>query len=328
MSMLVYFILAALILDLLLGDPRSWPHPVVIMGRVISEGERLIRLCFSTSHGLRWGGGLLVLTVVGGTYLAIQGLLAGLDWVHPYLRDGAEIWLIYTSLAVKSLHEHTDAVAKPLVAGDLPKAREQVGLMVGRDTEQLNEGEITRAVVETVAENTMDGIVAPLFYAFLGGAPLALAYKAVNTLDSMIGYMEEPYRDLGMVAAKLDDGANYIPARITGLLLLSIAIFTPGGIKETWRIMKRDRRNHPSPNGGIIEAGVAGALGVQLGGLNYYFGQPSYRPIMGPSPGRPLEVKHIRDVIAIMYGITLGALFLGATIRWVFPKILGLTPML
>ncbi len=311
--MLTSLILAAIVLDLLLGDPRSWPHPVVIIGRGISFGEKLIRQWFNDSKGLRWGGALLVLGIVGGTYILVWGIISLANAIHPYLGMGVQIWLLYTSFALKGLHQHALAVAKPLEAKDLPKARSKVALIVGRDTEQLDEGEITRAVVETVAENTVDGLVAPLFYAFIGGAPLALAYKAVNTLDSMIGYREEHYLDLGRVAAKLDDAANYLPARLAGFLLLIIAPFTPGGLSGTWNTMKKDSRAHPSPNGGIIEAGVAGALGVQLGGPNYYFGKASPRATMGRAL-QPLEVKHIYQIIKIMYAITSLTLAFGGII--------------
>lgn len=307
-------ILAALALDLLLGDPRSWPHPVIWIGWVIAWGERIICRHLKSPLGLQVGGGLLALAVVGGTYFLVFMLLLLLKSVHPGLAMVGETWLLYRALAVKGLYQHAVAVAEPLSRHDLATARARVALIVGRDTEHLDEKEVTRAVVETVAENTVDGIVAPLFYAFIGGAPLAWAYKAVNTLDSMVGYKEAHYRHLGLVAARLDDAANYFPARLSGLLLLLLAPLTPGGFKRVWQTMRRDARKHPSPNGGIMEAGVAGALGVQLGGLNYYFGQPSFRATMG-EPLQPLEVKHIYQALRIMYGITGLAVLLGALLR-------------
>lgn len=312
--MLTGMIVAALTLDLLLGDPRSWPHPVIWIGRVIAWGEKVICRYLQAPLGLHLGGGVLVAAVVGGTYGAVWLLLWLLNNLHPALAVAGEVWLLYRALAVKGLHEHAAAVAEPLSRQDLPTARARVGLIVGRDTENLDEKEVTRAVVETVAENTVDGIVAPLFYAFIGGAPLAWAYKAVNTLDSMIGYREGHYRYLGFVAAKLDDAANYVPARLSGLLLLLLSPLTPGGWKRVWETMRRDARKHPSPNGGIMEAGVAGALGVQLGGLNYYFGQPSFRALMG-EPRQPLQVQHIYQALRIMYGVTGLAVLLGALIR-------------
>lgn len=312
--MLTGMIAAALVLDLILGDPRSWPHPVIWIGRVIALGEKITCRYVSSPLGLRLGGGLLVMAVVGGTYFIVFSLLALLRHIHPVLGAAGEIWLLYRAFAVKGLHQHAAAVAEPLARQDLAAARAKVGLIVGRDTDNLDEKEVTRAVVETVAENTVDGIVAPLCYAFIGGAPLAWVYKAVNTLDSMVGYKEAHYRHLGLVAAKLDDAANYLPARLAGLLLLVMAPFTPGGLGRVWRTMKRDARKHPSPNGGIMEAGVAGALGVQLGGLNYYFGQPSFRATMG-DPLQPLQVKHIYQAVRIMYGITCLAVLLGAVLR-------------
>ena len=308
---LVYLIIAALVLDLLLGDPRNLPHPVVLIGKSIAWCETKIRYFCASPRSLQWGGVLLAVVIVGGTYLVVWGLLKVCYHIHPWVGIALEIWLLYTSLAVKSLHQHAAAVAVPLAQQDLVTARVKVGMIVGRDTDRLDEGEVTRAVVETVAENTIDGIISPLFYAFIGGAPLALAYKAVNTLDSMVGYKEARYRDVGMASAKFDDLVNYLPARLTGLLMLLIAPFTPGGLKRVWQTMKRDARKHPSPNGGIIEAGVAGALGVQLGGLNYYFGEPSERATMG-EPLQPLRMVHIHQTIAIMYGITLAATVLGA----------------
>ncbi|NLC37717.1 MAG: cobalamin biosynthesis protein CobD [Clostridia bacterium] len=309
-----YLIPAAVILDLLLGDPRGFPHPVVFMGKGISLGEQWVRKFFRHSRGLKAGGILLVIAVVGLTYLISWGLIRAAYQGNQYLGLLVETWLLYTALAIKDLRIHARQVALPLAAGDLPQAREKVALMVGRDTAQLDEAGVARAVVETVAENTVDGIVSPLFYAFLGGAPLALAYKAVNTLDSMVGYKDSRYRDLGWAAARLDDAANYLPARLTGLLLLLLAPFTPGGCRRTWTALWRDAGKHPSPNAGIPEAAVAGALGIKLGGLNFYGGKPSYRAEMGEAL-EPLSVKHIQQVLTLMYGVSFLACFLGVLLR-------------
>ena len=186
--------------------------------------------------------------------------------------------------------------------------------MVGRDTDRLNESEIVRGVVETVAENTVDGITAPLFYGFLGGPPLALAYKAINTLDSMMGYKDERYLNLGWAGARLDDLANYIPARITGLLYLLVAPFTPGGLANVWRTIRRYARRHPSPNSGIPEAAVAGALEIQLGGVNYYRGIASSEVTMGEKK-KDLEIKHIYQGLYIMLAVTGLMLGMGLVIR-------------
>jgi len=312
--MLHYLIPAAVLLDLLLGDPRGWPHPVILMGKGISLGERWVRRLFQNSLALKAGGILLVTTVVGLTYLVTWGLVRLAFQGHFYLGLLVETWLLYSALAIKDLHVHARQVAIPLTTGDLPGAREKVALIVGRDTGELDQAGVTRAVVETVAENTVDGIISPLFYAFIGGAPLALAYKAINTLDSMIGYKNCRYCDLGWAAARLDDVANYLPARLTGLLLVLVAPFTPGGIKRTWTVLRRDAGKHPSPNGGIPEAAVAGALGIRLGGLNFYDGEPSYRAEMGEAL-RPLEIKHIKQVLLIMYAVTFLACLLGIALR-------------
>ncbi|HHX50984.1 MAG TPA: cobalamin biosynthesis protein CobD [Clostridia bacterium] len=309
-----YLIPAAVLLDLLLGDPRGWPHPVILMGKGISLGERWVRRLFQNSLALKAGGILLVTTVVGLTYLVTWGLVRLAFQGHFYLGLLVETWLLYSALAIKDLHVHARQVAIPLTTGDLPGAREKVALIVGRDTGELDQAGVTRAVVETVAENTVDGIISPLFYAFIGGAPLALAYKAINTLDSMIGYKNCRYCDLGWAAARLDDVANYLPARLTGLLLVLVAPFTPGGIKRTWTVLRRDAGKHPSPNGGIPEAAVAGALGIRLGGLNFYDGEPSYRAEMGEAL-RPLEIKHIKQVLLIMYAVTFLACLLGIALR-------------
>ena len=313
MSILV---LAAVLVDIVLGDPRWLPHPVVYIGRVISGGEAWLRRHTGTPQGLKIGGIWLTLIVVVGTYLLFAGLLWVAYRIDPRFGWGLGVFFMSQTLAVNSLYKHAIAAAVPLARGDLPAARAALAMMVGRDTANLDESEIVRGVVETVAENTVDGITAPLFYGFLGGPPLAMAYKAINTLDSMIGYKDERYRDLGWAGARLDDVANYIPARLTGLLYLMVAPFTPGGLGNVWRIMRRDARRHLSPNSGIPEAAVAGALEVQLGGVNYYRGLASPRATMGDKQ-RILEIKHIYHALYIMLAISGLTLGLGMVIsRW------------
>lgn len=295
-------ILAAVALDILIGDPRWIPHPVVFMGKLITAGEKIIRKGTSSPRGLKLGGILMTATIVLGTYMFFAALLWLAFRIHTWVGWGLSIYFMSQSLAVHDLYKHATAAARPLTQGDLPQARQALGMIVGRDTGNLDEGEVVRGVVETVAENTVDGVTAPLFYGFLGGPPLALAYKAINTLDSMIGYKDERYTDLGWAGARLDDVANYIPARLTGLIYLLLAPFTPGGIKNVWRIMHRDAGRHPSPNSGIPEAAVAGALQVQLGGLNYYRGIASRRATMGDQQ-RPLEIKHIYQSLCLMLAV-------------------------
>jgi len=308
-------ILAAFGLDLLLGDPRWLPHPVVLIGRVIARGEEFLRRSCHSPAVLLGGGLFLVLLVVGGTFKLAQLLLALLYGLDFYLGALGEIFLLYTCFAAKGLREHALAVARPLKEGDLAAARRKIALIVGRDTQHLDAAGITRAAVESVAENTVDGVISPLFYAFLGGAPLALAFKAVSTMDSMIGYRDEHYLYLGRAAAKLDDLANYLPARLTGLIFLLLAPFTPGGVRGVWRTIRRDAPKHPSPNGGIPEAAVAGALKIKLGGLNYYFGQPAYRAEMGDGEV-PLNVKHIEETVRLMYAAAVFTLVAGTVAWW------------
>ncbi|MBI2877406.1 MAG: cobalamin biosynthesis protein CobD [Candidatus Tectomicrobia bacterium] len=300
-------ILAAYILDLLLGDPHWFPHPVRGIGWAIRQLEALLR----ASRLNEWlAGCLLTITVVGGAYLLTWGLLQGARTLHPGLGFVLSTLLIYTSLAARSLYRESMRVARLLKRGALEEGRRQVGGLVGRDTQNLDEREITRATVETVAENLVDGVISPLFYAFLGGAPLALAYKAVSTLDSMVGYKSPRYLRFGWASARLDDLANYLPARITALLLPLAALLCRQDMWGCWAAIRRDGRKNPSPNSGLPEAGVAGALGIQLGGMNYYGGVPSPKPLIGMAR-KPLEVKDIREANRLMMETAFLALLLG-----------------
>ena len=215
-----------------------------------------------------------------------------------------EIWLISTTIAVKGLESAGKEIYGYLKNGDIQGARKALSMVVGRDTDRLDEKEVSRGAVETVAENIVDAIISPLFYAALGGAPLAMAYRAANTLDSMVGYKNEKYRHLGWASARFDDIANFIPARLTALLLVAVTwVFRLNG-KGAIKAILQDAKKHPSPNSGFTEAGVAGALGIQLGGLNYYQGIPSHRATMG-IPVRPLTATDILTTNKIMNGVTL-----------------------
>ncbi|MBI1987793.1 MAG: cobalamin biosynthesis protein CobD [Nitrospinae bacterium] len=305
-------ILLAYLLDLLLGDPRWLPHPVRGIGWAIRQLEALLR---ASRLNERLAGVLLTVTVVGGAYVLTWGLLRWAEVVHPALGFALSTLLIYTSLAAKSLCQESMRVARLLENGALEEGRRQVGGLVGRDTQALDEREVTRATIETVAENLVDGVISPLFYAFLGGAPLALAYKAVNTLDSMVGYKNPRYLRLGWASARLDDLANYLPARLAAGLLPLAALLCRQDMRGCWAAIRRDGRKNPSPNSGLSEAGVAGALGIQLGGVNYYGGAPSPKPLIGPRR-KPLEVGDIGKANRLMLatsllGLLLGELFLG-----------------
>jgi len=290
-------VLAAVILDLVLGDPRALPHPVVAIGRMISFLESPLRRLFKNARPA--GVALLVITV-GVTYAGAALLIHAAYALSPVAGFVAGLYLAWVSLAARSLQIESGKVAKALLQGDLPGARLALSYIVGRETAQLDEPEIVRGAVETVAENTGDGVIAPLFYLMLGGPPLAIAYKAVNTLDSMVGYRNERYLEFGWASARFDDLANYLPARLTGLLMVlaaPICALSGGG---AWRIMRRDCRNHASPNSGFPEAAAAGALGVQLGGANRYFGRVVEKPAIGDAAA-PLSLAAYHGVVRLMY---------------------------
>lgn len=286
-------------LDLIIGDPYSFPHPVRYIGKLISIVEKKIRKITSSDKGLKIAGFFLWFIVVGATF-GITTLVLQLFKFNKVAYFIVNTILIYTTLATKCLKDESVKIYKVLKTGDLEKSRIQLSYIVGRDTTNLNEKEIVRATVETVAENTVDGIIAPLFYGFIGGAPLAMAYKAVNTLDSTVGYKNDKYYYLGFASAKIDDIANYIPARL-GVVLLSLgSLFAGFNFKNALKIGIRDRKNHKSPNCAFSEGAVAGALGIQLGGTNVYFGKEVYKPTIGDKT-REIEIEDIVRTNKIMY---------------------------
>lgn len=304
-------IVLAFVLDLLIGDPRVLPHPVVMIGGAITWLEGWLRRFGRKPWQERLAGVVLTGLVVSGTYWLAFTLLCLANQLHPWLGWGLSLWLLATTLATKSLAQAGLNIYQPLVAGDLERARKCLSWVVGRDTVDLPPEEIVRGAVETVAENTADGVIAPIFYACLGGAPLALAYKAVNTLDSMVGYRNERYRYFGWASARLDDLANLIPARLTAALLTIAAWICGQDGREAWRLTWRDARRHPSPNSGYPEAAVAGALGIRLGGWNSYGGVPSFRPYLG-DPRRPIVPSDILAAVSMMrvaawLGVAMGA---------------------
>lgn len=305
----------AWLLDVIIGDPQNWPHPVRWIGNLINAVQRGIRHCCHSDAALRIGGGVMWLAVVGLTWGVAWGVLTLGRMVHPWLGWAIEVWMIFTVLAGRSLANAARDVQRPLQAGDLDESREKLSWIVGRDTSQLQPEQINRAVVETVAENTVDGIIAPLFFLLLGGAPLAMAYKAVNTLDSMVGYRHEKYRAIGMVSARMDDVANAIPARLSWLLLSIAAWLCREGPSRALRVGWRDRYNHSSPNCAWAEATVAGALGVRLGGPNTYFGQRVEKPWIGDAL-RPIAVDDISRTIRLMWVSSTLALVLFIAARW------------
>jgi len=300
---------AAWLLDCWLGDPQHWPHPVRAIGYLINRLQRAVRAVCHSELALMLGGAAMWIIVVGSAWTLTWGMLTLAYRLHPAVGVVLEIGTIYTLLAGRCLGDAAREVEKPLRAGDLAASREKLSWIVGRDTRQLQPPQITRAVVETVAENTVDGVIAPLFFLLLGGAPLAMAYKAINTLDSMVGYKHLKYRAIGMVSARMDDVANFIPARLSWLLFALAAMFCGDDARSALRIGWRDRRNHSSPNCAWPEASVAGALGIRLGGPNDYFGERVEKPWIGEAR-REVSVEDIPAAIRLMHVASLLALVL------------------
>ena len=304
---------AALLCDRLIGDPRSRYHPVVLIGNCISRAEKVLRRPDQSRIRQNLAGALLVAIVLFLTYGVVWLLDAALVIIDPWVAWLGQAVVLSFAITPRSLAEAGHEIRQYLLVGDLAQARYKVGWIVGRDTAELDESEITRATVETVAENIVDGIISPLFYFAIGGAPLAFLYRAVNTLDSMLGYKNEKYLHFGMVAARVDDVFNYLPARLTGLMIVVCAFLMGRNAKGAAQMIVRDAAKHPSPNSGIAEAGVAGALGVRLGGVNYYGGVKSCRAYMGDAKA-VLSNVHIGQTITIMYAVTL--LWTAVIILW------------
>lgn len=308
------FLLGCL-LDAALGDPRMMPHPVRWMGRAAAALEGALRRPGQSPRAALAAGALLVLLVTGGAgaaaWLAVE--LAGR--AGPAARVAAEGLLLWSSVAARGLAEAGMAVYRPLARGDLEAARQALGLVVSRDTAALGEADLARGAVETVAENTVDAVLAPLFYFVLGGAPLALVYRAANTLDAMFGYRNERYLYFGRAAARLDDALNFLPARLGGLLLAAAAALLGLDAAGAGRAVRRYARLHPSPNSGVPEAAVAGALGIRLGGWNSYHGAPVFRAYLG-EPRRELAAGHIRQAVRLMLCAGVLAAAGGAAALW------------
>ncbi len=297
--------IVAFFIDAVLGDPRSNLHPVVLIGRLITSLERMLYHKTDSSVRQILSGGLLVVLVLVFTFLVVNGIMNIVRMCsNSYVIMAIEAFLLSFTISPKSLAAAGKEIHDYLVAKDLSQARFKVGWIVGRDTENLEEGEISRATVETIAENTVDGIIAPLFFYAIGGLELAFLYRGVNTLDSMVGYKNDRYLYFGRVAARTDDVLGYIPARITGILFVISALILGVDWKQSWKILRRDAKKHPSPNGGWAEASVAGALHIRLGGYNSYFGKVHFRAYMG-DPVEKLDNSHIMETIRLMYTATI-----------------------
>lgn len=307
--------LGGFVLDLLLGDPAWMPHPVVGMGRCVTFLEPRLRTVFPAApEGERAAGAVLAAALPLGTLALSLGLIWLCRLVHPALAFALETVWCWQALAVRGLAAESENVRRCLTGGTLEEARRAVGRIVGRDTGALTPQGVTRAAVETVAENFADGVAAPLFYMLLGGAPLALCCKAVNTMDSMVGYKNERYLHFGRAAARLDDAVNFLPARLAALLLILSAGLTGESLSGALKIWRRDRRRHASPNSAQTESAMAGALGIRLGGPASYFGQIHDKPAIG-DPRREVEPGDIRRANRMLYTASVLCLALLCTLR-------------
>jgi len=304
-------------IDLIIGDPSWFYHPVRLIGKFIDFTETFLRKIAKTAASQKVAGVVLAAVTVGGTYFLLYFLLKFIHQENIYIFHLINIFLVYTVLATKSLSDEALKIYNLLSQDEIEKARHRLSFIVGRDTADLSEEKITKAVVETVAENASDGIVAPLFYLFIGGVPLAMAYKAVNTLDSMVGYKNERYLHLGWASARLDDIANFIPARLTALLLALSALLS-GSYEEAKRAfvtMLKEGSHHESLNSGYPEAAMAGALGISLGGVNTYGGVEVAKPVLGAELN-PTAPFHILKAERLMRITSFLALLTGVLILW------------
>ena len=318
--------LAALIvgygLDLLLGDPSFLYHPIRVIGNLIALLEKWLRKVFpKTPKGELAGGVFLVILVCLAGYGVPALLLFAAFKIHPVIGFLLEVLWCWQIPATKCLKDESMKVYQKLKENDLPGARYAVSMIVGRDTENLSETGVTKAAVETIAENTSDGVIAPLLFLAIGGPALGFLYKSINTMDSMLGYKNDKYLYFGRCAAKLDDVANYVPARLSGWLMVAASAFVKMDVKNAAKIYRRDRRNHASPNSAQTEAAMAGALDVQLAGNAYYFGKLYEKPTIGDGI-RPVEVEDIRRSNRLLYATAiLGAvifLLIGSAVRYCF----------
>lgn len=304
----ILIMLLGYIMDLVFGDPYWFPHPVRFIGKLISKTEKFIRKYAKSEESLKYWGILMWLVPVVTTAL-VTGLIVKVASFNKYVEIFVSAFIIYTTLSTKCLKDEATKIYEVLETGDIKKSRVQLSYIVGRDTTNLSQSEIIRATVETVAENTVDGTISPMFYGFLFGPVGAMTYKAINTLDSMVGYKNDKYLNLGCVSAKLDDVANFIPARLTAIFMPLGAFLCGMNGANSFKIAIRDRKNHKSPNCAFAEGAAAGAIGVQLGGTNIYFGQEVYKPTIGDKK-RELENYDIVRMNKLMYATTANALLI------------------
>ncbi|SFI51389.1 adenosylcobinamide-phosphate synthase [Paenibacillus sp. UNC496MF] len=313
---------AAIAIDWAAGDPKWLTHPVILIGRLIARLERKLRPegVELSAAALRKRGMALTAVTVLAAAAATWAICFAAARIHPWLGYAASAWLVSTTMAVKGLKDAAMLVFRPLAAGKLDEARTYAGYIVSRDTSAMEAKDAARAAVETVAENTVDAFLSPLLFALLGAAPLAMLYRAANTLDSMVGYKNERYAHFGWASARFDDALNYIPARLCGGLMAAAAWATPGlSAARAIRAVRQFARLHPSPNSGIPESAAAGALGIELGGRNVYFGRVSERARMG-WPLRPIEPADIVRTIRLLYMVSLFC-FAGVLAAWLLLRL-------
>ena len=306
-------IILGFILDFIFGDPRWLPHPICFIGKLISVTEKAVRrFCGEKPEGLLMGGFVLVVIVLTVTFAVPYFILTLAEMYSPVLAFAVETFMFYQIFAMRSLKEASLQVYDALKSGDLQEARKKLSWIVGRDTAELTDEEVAKAAVETVAENTSDGVIAPLIYMAIGGGVLGCVYKAINTMDSMVGYKNDRYINFGRFAAKLDDIANYIPSRISAYLMIFASKIMGCNSRNAYRIFKRDSRNHASPNSAQTESVVAGALEIQLAGDAYYFGKLYKKPFIGDGI-KPIKYDNIADSIKLMYmtSVISAVLFVG-----------------
>lgn len=315
MMLSLWALVLGFLLDLLIGDPHFIYHPVRLVGNLITVTEKGLRRVFPKTKGGQTAAGIFLAVIVISVTTAVPALLLYLAGrISPEVRFVLETIMCYQLLATKSLKDESMKVYDKLKAGDLPEARKAVAMIVGRDTESLDEAGVTKAAVETVAENTSDGIIAPMLFMAVGGAVFGYFYKAINTMDSMVGYKNEKYLYFGRFAARLDDVVNYIPARLAACFMAAAAAFVSLDTKEAWRIYRRDRRNHASPNSAQTEAVMAGALNVQLAGDAWYFGKLHKKKTIGDDT-RPVEYEDIRRADRLLYATAILSLVMFSAVK-------------
>ncbi len=312
---IAFSIFTGFLLDSIFGDPRRLPHPICLIGNFISVMEKVLRRAFPKSEKGELAGGAVLAAAVPAAAFGVSFMILRLcEAVSPVLKFAVETFFCYQIFAAKSLKDESMRVYRYVEAGDIENSRKYLSWIVGRDTKELNFEKIDKAVVETVAENTSDGVVAPLIFMAVGGAPLAFLYKGVNTLDSMVGYKNDRYLYFGRASAKLDDLLNFIPARLTGLAMCIGAFITGLDWRTAFRIYRRDRKNHSSPNSAHPESACAGALNIQLGGDAYYFGRLYRKKTIGDDI-RPVDSGDIKLSIRLMYAASVTCLVLALAAR-------------